>query len=153
MAAVRCAGVLRGQLFKILRVERTDDGIYRAGHGPEHFDAGRVEHHDGPGAHAARDDDIDRFALQGGNGIAGSVLMVAVGVINDFDGLRVGIIDRKIGRTAEMAIHKSGFSFAGFRWNANLHFSLSFHAVLLEDQFRSESPKLQFMAYAINYKA
>ena len=39
MAAVRCAGILNSKLFQILCIEGADDGIDRAGHGPEHLDA------------------------------------------------------------------------------------------------------------------
>ena len=97
MAVVGCACIFHGQLFKVLRAERTDNGINGPGYGPEHFDARLVEHHDGASAHAAGDHDVDRSALQRGNGVARAMLMMVVCIIDDFDGFRIRVINRKKG--------------------------------------------------------
>ena len=126
MAAVRGAGILHGQLFKILCLEGADDVLDRAGHGPEHLDALSIEHHDGPCAHAAGDHHIDSPALQRCHRIAGAVLMMAVGVFDDFEGLAFGVINGKIRRAAEVAVHLCCSFLRLFQWEYKFSLSVPF---------------------------
>ena len=121
VAVVGGACIFHGQLFKILRIECADNGINRADHCSEYLDARLVEHHDGASAHAAGDHDVDRSALQRGNGVARAMLMMVVCIIDDFDGFRIRVINRKKRRTAEMAVDLRGFAIACFRGDTNFH--------------------------------
>ena len=97
MAAMRCAGIVHGQLFKILRIERADDVLHRAGHCSEYLDARLVKHHNGAGPHSSGDHYVDSPALQRCNRVARAMLMMVVCIIDDFDGFHIRVINRKKG--------------------------------------------------------
>jgi len=87
-------------------------------------DAVVVELLQGTAADASHNDPIHLTPAQGSHGVACAVLMILVGIVEDFNRVRLHVHKHKIRRRSKMAVHITVDPFVFYYRKSNFHFYL-----------------------------